>query len=151
MFGIGHFGSSLFRVPGQLHSSPLSQSVLTKWKYGCDRGLSAAVILVLIASVLSMPHLHSSAARERRRLRAIERGFLVTSEGKAWIQVDKAISKAASTSAESMSLHRIHDEMCETVHHHGRLASLQAALDGHLSAKQAKEAASIHRTVRMTN
>ena len=119
---------------------------MTKWKHGCARGLSAAAIFVVVAFLPTMPHLHSLAARERRKLRAIERSFLVPSAGKAWIQADKQVIKAASASAESLSLHRIHDKLCQTVRHHGRLATLQAAMDGHLSAIPAKDTAEIHRT-----
>lgn len=141
--GSSHFGSS------HLLSSRFASFLSTAsdvWIHGGVRRLGVACILVVVAAGALMPHLHSAAARERRRNRAIQKGFVVARVGQAWIQVDKQVRKAALVAARSLELHRLHDEMCGAQHHRGRLASLQASAEGLLSPDLAKEAARTHRS-----
>ena len=80
-----------------------------------------------------------------RRERAIHRGFLKPTHGNEFIEVDRRVASATRTMAESLKVHLEHDEAVGYPHHHARLASRQALVDGHISEQEAASATQLHR------
>ena len=93
-----------------------------------------------------MPRKWSSAARERRRLRAVERGFVLPVEpGRAHISVPRALKNAAKQVCRSLEVHAVHDNQVGRSHHYARNATFAAWSAGHISEDEAKQCFSTHR------
>mmetsp|Transcript_79643 Transcript_79643/g.237225 ORF Transcript_79643/g.237225 Transcript_79643/m.237225 type:complete len:459 (+) Transcript_79643:169-1545(+) len=75
-----------------------------------------------------MVHSHSPEKLRARTQRAIAKGFIVphSAPGKSYIEVDANIKKAAVAVVRSMEVHRHHDALSGSCHHHARLATFGA-------------------------
>jgi len=96
-----------------------------------------------------MPHCHSPAAQERRRLRAAARGFLVSKEDKEYehVSVRRSVAGRVRAISRSVELHQEHNLRAGHPSHFARdasraaglpLAEARSALSCHRRANQAK-------------
>ena len=85
-----------------------------------------------------MPHSHSPEASERRRERAAARGYLVPKgEDYRWMRLHKSIVSDVKVMADSLHLHRQHEEVVGQKFNFARHAALAAERGEQLRAAHA--------------
>ena len=121
---------------------------------GFVRRLARWRILIYISAavkvVLAMPHSHSIGKLRLRTQRALALGYAPSvAGGKCTISCSKSIEAAAVACVRSLDLHYQHDSVLPLgmpAHHHGRLATREALLQGCIDKKAADAATAQHRT-----
>mmetsp|Transcript_64213 Transcript_64213/g.178381 ORF Transcript_64213/g.178381 Transcript_64213/m.178381 type:complete len:427 (+) Transcript_64213:97-1377(+) len=93
-----------------------------------------------------MVHCHSVEARERRLLRARERGFLrQRSFGHRYVAVEEGLHHRVLAFRNSIRIHDAHNKLTGTPTHYARHATLAATTMGRLSLGQRDDALRAHR------
>ena len=89
-----------------------------------------------------MPGKHSPAKLAERRARAIRLGYaLPRSDGKKYVEVPQGVARNVQVMAQSLELHRQHQEIAGRPFHYARLATAAAATAiGPVAARAAQDA-----------
>ena len=96
--------------------------------------------------VVSMVHTYSGAAWEKRRQRAIARGFVRhRSSNNRYMMVEDALFETMKLMYRSIALHCEHDRMTSASHHFARMASYSAHNMGMIDDSQYATATRLHR------
>ncbi len=76
-----------------------------------------------------MPRHHSVEALDRRRARALERGYVVVKPrpGRRFIECDEHVADRGHVMLKSLEVHQQHELVSGRHHHHARLASRDVA------------------------
>ena len=93
-----------------------------------------------------MPHCYSEEAWQKRRSRAVQRGYIQQRpSGQRYIMVDGGFQLAMKAAYRSLKLHFEHDMLTGLAHHHGRQASRYAKQVGRIDENQFEKATRAHR------
>ena len=107
-------------------------------------GAAFWLLACLWAALAGMPHLHSPAARLRRRERAVRRGYLAPGAGHdcKFVAVAAAVAPRIRQMARSVELHLAHEQLAGRTFHYARTAT--GAVAERLSPDEARAAFRAH-------